>query len=51
MFSFCKQLNKKGFLKSKLDSRLRGNDVTYLSSTPKNFFAKVSVCFYFTLLF
>ena len=42
MFEFHKQLNKKGFLNILLDSRLRGNDVTFVSSTSKNFFAKVS---------
>ena len=44
MFEFHNRLNKKGFLRFLLDSRLRGNDVTFVSSSPKNFFAKVSAC-------
>ncbi len=37
MFEFHKQLNKKSFLRILLDSRLRGNDVTFISSTSKIF--------------
>ena len=37
MLELHKQLNKKGFLRILLDSRLRGNDVTFVSSTSKIF--------------
>ena len=42
MFYLHKHLNKNNFLKPKLDSRLRGNDVTCISSKPRKHFAKAS---------
>ncbi len=42
MLEFHKHLNRKCFLKFSLDSRLRGNDVTFVLGSLENFFAKVS---------
>ena len=42
MFNLNKRLIKNSFLKSKLDSRLRGNDVTCVSNGLRKYFAKVS---------
>ena len=46
MFEFHKQLNKKGLLNILLDSRLRGNDVTFVSSTSKNFLQRSQDAFF-----
>ena len=42
MFNLNKRLIKNSLLKSKLDSRLRGNDVTCVSNGLRKYFAKVS---------